>query len=105
MRTCANPASSSALAHRTDPPVHHVRGRDDVAAGAGLDDRLPLQDLDGLVILDIAVADDPVMAVRGERVERHIAQHAELGQRLLQRRDRAADEIAGVDRVAAFRRP
>ena len=70
---------------------------------AGLDDRLPLQDRDRLVVFDIAVADHAVMAVRRERVERHVAQHAELGQGLFQRGDRAADEIAGIDRVAAFR--
>ena len=78
MRTRSNPASSSASADRADPPVHHVGGRDDVAAGLGLDDRLPLQDLDGLVVRDVAVADHAVMAVRGERVERHVAQHAEI---------------------------
>ena len=42
------------------------------------------------------------MAVRGERVERHVAQHAEIGQRFLQRGHRAADQIAGVERLAAF---
>ena len=41
------------------------------------------------------------MPVRGERVERHVAQHADLGHRLLQRRDGAADQIVGVDRLAA----
>ena len=35
---------------------------------------------DGLVVGDIAVADHAVMAVRGERVERHVAQDAELGE-------------------------
>ena len=61
-----------------------------------------LQDLDRLVVLDIAVADHPVMPVRGERVERHVAEDAELGQRLFQRRDGVADEIAGIDGIAAF---
>ncbi len=65
--------------------------------------RLAAQDRHGLVVLDIAGADDAVMAVRGERVERHVAQHAEIGQRLLQRRDRPADEVVGVERLAAFR--
>ena len=89
-------------AHRTDPPVHHVGRGDDVAAGLGLHHRLPLQDRHGLVIVDIAVADHAVMAVRGERVERHVAQHADLGHRVLQRGDRAADEIVGVHRLAAL---
>ena len=60
------------------------------------------QDCDGLVVGDIAVADHAVMAVRGERVERHVAQDADFGHRLLQRGDGAADEIAGVERLAAF---
>ena len=80
-------------------------GRDDVAAGLGLHDRLPLQDRDGLVVGDIAVADHPVMAVRGERVERHVAQHAEIGERLFQRADGAAHEVVGVDRLAALPGP
>ena len=102
MRTCGEPGFVERLAHRADAPVHHVGGGDDVAAGLGLHHRLAAQDRHGLVILDIAVADHPVMAVRGERVERHVAQHAEIGQRFFQRGDRAADEIAGVERLAAF---
>ena len=102
MRTCCEPGPVERLAHRADPPVHHVGGCDDVAAGLGLHDGLPPQDLDGLVIGDIAVANDPVMAVRGERVERHVAQHAELRHGFLQRRHGAADEIAGVQRLVAF---
>ena len=91
------------VAHRADPAVHHVGGGDDVAAGSRLHHRLAAQDRHGLVVLDIAGADDAVMAVRGERVERHVAQHAEAGQRLLQRRDRPTDEVVGVERLAAFR--
>ena len=79
MRTWANPASSSAVTDCADPPVHHVRRGDDVAAGLGLHHRLAAQERHGLVILDIAGADHPVMAVRSERVERHVAQDAKIG--------------------------
>ena len=89
-------------AHRADPPVHHVGRGDDVAAGFGLDHRLAAQERHGLVVRDIALADHAVMAVRCKRVERHVAQHAEVRQRLFQRRDRAADEIAGVQGFAAL---
>ena len=90
------------VAHRADPSVHHVGGGNDVAAGFGLEDRLAAQERHGLVVLDIAGSDHPVMAMRGERVERHVAQHAKSGQGLFQSRDRTADQIAGVERLAAF---
>ncbi len=97
------PSPIERLADRAHAPVHHVGRCDDIAAGLSLDHSLPLQDLNGLVVGDVAVPDDPVMAVRGERVERHVAQHAEFGQSLFQSCDRAADKIARVERVAAFR--
>jgi len=39
------------------------------------------------------------MAMRGERVERDIAQHAEIGHRLFQRTHGAADEVVGIYRL------
>ena len=44
--------------------------------------------------------DQPVMAVAGIGIERHIAQHADLRHRLLDRAHRAADQIVGVDGFA-----
>jgi hypothetical protein len=43
------------------------------------------------------------MAVRGEWVERHVAQHAKTGQCLFQRGDGATDEVFGVDRLVPLR--
>ena len=37
----------------TDPAIHHVGRREDVAARLGLDQRLTHQDVDGLVIVDL----------------------------------------------------
>ncbi len=42
------------------------------------------------------------MAMRGERVERHVAQHAEIGQSLFQRADGAADQVVRVERLLAL---
>ncbi len=53
------------------------------------------------IVVDIAVPDQPVMAVAGVGIERHVAQHADLGHRLLDRAHRAADQIVGVDRFAS----
>ena len=41
------------VADRADPAVHHVRRRDDVAAGLGLHQGLAHQDRDGLVVVDM----------------------------------------------------
>ena len=49
------PSASSARADGADAAVHHVGGRDDVAAGLGLHQRLAHQHLDGLVVDDVAV--------------------------------------------------
>ena len=53
-----------------------------------------------LVIGDIAVDQQAVMAVAGIGIERHVAQHADLGHRLLDGAHRAADQIVGVERFA-----
>ena len=88
-------------ADRADAAVHHVGGRDDVAAGLGLDQRLLHQHGDGLVVEDRAVAHQAVVAVAGVGIERDVAQDADLRHRLLDGADRAADEVVGVERLAA----
>ena len=90
------PGHIERLADGSDPPIHHIGRGNDVAPGLGLHDGLPAQYLDGFVIRHIAVTDDAVMPMRGERVERDIAQHAQPGHGLLQRRNRQTNEIAGV---------
>ncbi len=99
--TSRKPAASSAGADRADPAVHHVGGRDDVAAGLGLHQRLLHQHGDGLVVEDRAVAHQAVVAVAGVGIERHVAQHADLRHRFLDGADRLADQIVGIERLAA----
>jgi hypothetical protein len=48
--TSWRPAASSAWPDRADAAVHHVGGRDDVAAGFRLAQRLLHQHRDGLVV-------------------------------------------------------
>ena len=50
-------------ADRADAAVHHVRRRDDVAAGFGLDHSLPNQNFDRFVVGDIVVDQHAVMAM------------------------------------------
>ena len=85
-------------------PVHHVRGRDHVAAGLGLDQCLAAQNLHRLVIDDVAVAQQPVVAVAGVGVERHVADHADLRHRRLDRAHRLADQVVRVERLVAVGR-
>ena len=66
------------VADDADAAVHHVGGRDDVAAGGRLGERLLDQGVQRLVVDDVAVADQPVLAVAGERVQRHVADHADV---------------------------
>ena len=68
------------LPDRLDPSVHHVRGRNNVGARIGVRAGLPHQGFHGDVVEHVAaVVDDAVLAVGGERVERHVGDHAELG--------------------------
>ena len=57
--------------------------------------------LDGLVVDDDAVAQDAVMAVAGEGVERHVGDDADLRHRRLDRARRAVDEVVRVEDVRA----
>ena len=71
------------------------------APASRLDQRLLHQHGDRLVVDDDAVAEKPIMAVAGVGIERHIAEDADLGHRLLDGADGAADQIAGVERLGA----
>ena len=94
------PARVERRADRPNAAVHHVGGRDDVAARLGLDHRLPHQHFDRLVVEDHAVAQQPVMAVAGVGIERNIAKNANLRYLLLDGADRATDQIVRVERLA-----
>src|SRR3546814_12379752 len=52
----------------------------------------------------VAVADEPVLTVAGEGVERHVAEHADMREGGLDRRHRAADEIVVVPGFLALGR-
>jgi len=54
---------------------------------------------DGVVVDDVArFIDEAVMAMRGVGIERDVGQHADLRHRVLDRLDRAADEVVAVKR-------
>ena len=59
------------------------------------------QHLDGLVVEDGAVAQQPVMAVAGIGIERDVAEDADLRHLLLDRAYGAADQIVRIERFAA----
>ncbi len=107
MRVWTCPADSSARADRADAAVHHVGRRDDVGAGLGVRDGLLDERLDGLVVDDVAgIVDQPVLAVRRERIERDVGDDAELRIRFLERAHgtlREAFGIPGLARVEALR--
>ena len=88
-----------------DPSVHHVRGCDDVGSGLRMGDRLADQDLDRLVVRDVAgLVDQAVLAVRGEGIERHIGDDPEIRYRSLQRTYRALRKPVGIERLACVER-
>ncbi len=93
------PAIFQRLPDRADAPVHHVRGREHVASGLGLDQRLADQDFHALVIGDLVADEDAVMAMRGVGIERDVADDADIGHGGLDGADGAADQIVGVDRL------
>ena len=54
---------------------------------------------DGVVIDDVALGvDEAVVAVGGIGIERDVGQHPDLRDRVLDRLDRAADQVVGVER-------
>ena len=73
----------------------------DGATGFGLDQRLADQHANGLVVEDDAVAQQPVMAVAGIGIERHVAEHADLRHFFLDGANGAADQIVGIERFGA----
>ena len=64
------------------------------APGRGLHQRLLDEDAHRVVVDDVAaIVDEAVMAVRGVGIERDVGEHADFRHRILDRLDRAADEI------------
>ncbi len=73
------------VADRADPAVHHVAGRDRVGAGLGVGDRGFGQQLDRDVVVDLALADEAAVAVRGVLAEADVGDHGQVGVGLLER--------------------
>ena len=98
------------LADRADPPIHHVAGRHDVDPGLGLHQRLLHQHAGGLVIQDVALflgarIWNAVLAVAGERVQRDIGHHTQIGELFFQRPHHArhqAIRVGGLFAVIGF---
>ena len=80
-----------------DAAVHHVRRRDDLTARIRLANRLLAKDGDGFVVGNLPVAKHAVMAVAGIGIKRHIADDAEIRACFLDRADRPADKVVGVE--------
>ena len=88
------PRASSASRIAATRPSIMSDGATMSAPGLGLDQRLLDEDLDGVVVDDVAsLVDQPVVAVRGVGIERDVGEHADLRHRILDRLDRAADQI------------
>jgi hypothetical protein len=62
---------------------------------------LPRQHRDGFVVENAAVLNQPVMAVAGERIERHVAEHAEVRKFLFDRAHRFTDQVVRIERLGA----
>jgi hypothetical protein len=90
------PGRVERVADAADASVHHVRGRDDVDPGLGLRQRLAHQGVERRIVDDLLAHHDPVMAVRGVRVERDVADHADAGDGGFDRADRPVHEVFGV---------
>jgi len=87
-----------------DTPVHHVRGRHAVGSGPCLGDGLAAEELDGLVVEDLAVVgDDAVVAVAVVRVQRDVRVHFEVGEFRFEEADGALDEAVGVEGLLSRR--
>jgi hypothetical protein len=100
IRVSIMPASSRA--DGADAPVHHVGRRDHVDAGLRLVQRLAHQHRHGFVVRHVAVADHPVMAVVGIRVQRHVADQAQIGECPLQHPRGVADQVFRVAGLGAL---
>ena len=66
------------LADRADAAVHHVAGRDGVGAGLDVADGGPREQLERLVVRDLAVPDHAAMPVRRVLAEAHVGDEDEL---------------------------
>ena len=67
--------------HRTNSAIHHIGGANDVGTRIGLRKRHFHQRLNGTVIDDLTVFDEPIMAVDVVGIERDVCHNGDLGHR------------------------
>src|SRR5439155_8993940 len=65
------------LANGGDAAVHHVARADGMRTGVHVTDRRPGDQLQRLVVRDLAVADDAAMSVRGVLAQTHVGEENE----------------------------
>ena len=100
-RRSLKPAASSAA--RIAPTMPSIMPTErSCRAGPGVDQGLVDQDRDRLVVEDLALAQEAVMAVAGIGIERDVAQDSDIGKFLLDRADGAADQIVGIERLGSI---
>ena len=95
-------------ANGAHPAVHHVRWRDDVGAGLDLSQCSLRQQRQGGVIINLAVFDEPAMAVTGVFVQTDITDDEQIGHGHFHRPHRALHDTldlvsAGTNLILAFR--
>ena len=91
-----------------DAAVHHVARRHDVHTGPGLGQRLLHQHRHGFIIHDVAAlgrvgVQQPVLAVAGEGVQRHVGHDAQLGVGVFQGPHHARHKAVRVQRFTPIR--
>ena len=73
------------LADRRDPPIHHIRGRDHVSAGARVGQRFPGEQLERAVVVDVAIFDNTTMPMVRVLAKADVGNHEQLRKLVIDR--------------------
>src|SRR5262249_247720 len=97
-------------ADRADPAIHHVRGRDDVRAGARVGKRLLREDFERRIVGDFVIFADAALAVISVFAKTNVGDHQQIELGAANRFDRPLHhavlcERAGPTRVFRLRQP
>src|SRR5439155_8425701 len=90
------------LPDRADAAVHHVARADGVRAGLDMADGRAGDQLERRVVVDVAVADDPAVAVRGVLAKTHVGEEEQVRETLAQRSQRLLDDAVLVPRARSL---
>ena len=90
-------------ADRAHAPVHHVGGRDHVGAGPRVRDRLDGEQLEGRIVVHVAVLHHAAVAVVGVFAETDVGHEDEPRRRLADGAERPRDDAVGVGGAAPAR--